>query len=230
MKYLFSWLLVCLALPTHAQNAQVFAKSDLPTFYVNCTQEMFFILPEKLAGKSWTYSSDNGTVKLQTHRADFDILQIVPYKAGKGIITATSGTTTETAVFEVVKIPSPVAILADSLGREVNIMNPLSISKVKQVILQPDPFFAKVLPNEAKYEVESISATVFRGGKSVGNLQNRNQYFQFETLKDADGKKNIITPGDAVQVTVANVKRLTPQGTRESVYIKQPYMAFFVKE
>lgn len=229
MRYLLSWLLATLALPTLAQNAQLFVKNTQPTLYVNCEQEVLFVLPEKHVGKKWTYTSNNGTVSLKTQRNDFAILQIKPNSVGKGIITASTEKVTETLAFEAVAIPSPELFLADSLKREVGIENPVTMWGAIQIIAKPQGFFANQLPKEANYQVTTVSTTVFREGRSVAKIRREDGKLGLETLKDEKNQDFLLKSGDGIQVTVESVVRLTSDGKTETVRLKQPYISFFVK-
>ena len=228
MKYLFSWLLATFALPASAQNAQLLLKNPLPTLYAKCEQEVYFILPEKQAGKNWAYTSNNGTVTLKTQRNDFAILQIKPAMVGKGVITASADKAVENLTFDVVAVPSPTLFMADSLKREVSIQDPIGMLDANQVIAKPNTLFANQLPKEANYEVSGITTSIFRGGRSIAMMRSVDGKLKLETLKDAENKGYLLKSGDGIQVTV-EATRLTSDGKTEKVRLEQPYMAFFVK-
>lgn len=229
MRYLLSWLLATLALPTLAQNTQLFVKNTQPTLYVNCEQEVLFVLPEKHVGKKWTYTSNNGTVSLKTQRNDFAILQIKPNSVGKGIITASTEKVTETLAFEAIAIPLPEVFVADSLKREVRIEDPVTMWDANQIVVTPQTLFANQLPREANYQVATVSATVFRNGRSIARIRRADGKLGLETLKDEEKDEYLLKAGDGIQVTVESVVRLTSDGKTETVRLKQPYISFFVK-
>lgn len=227
--------LIGASLPTLAQtaptNVALVKSPEANILYKDCQNEVYFFFSEAQTGKDWTYTSEQASLELLTHRQDYDVLNISPTYVGKVVVTAKSGDITQNFELNVRPVPPPRVYLAGyATQEETNISKPVELEKIKQVVAKPDADFAQILPTEAQYDVFNATASVFRNGKSIASLQTYNGKFDWANIAfNENTKEKKILSGDAIQITVNKIMRNTAQGTRNEIRIPQPYISFFVK-
>lgn len=234
LKYLFSLLLSCFTLSLWAQNEVQLGKIQKnahTVLYKGCQNEIHFFFPEKWAGKEWTYTIDYGKIEVLEHRHDYDFVLISPDLIGDCTIRMKSGEIEQTYTMRVNPVPPPVFYLASEFtDAELSLKNPVSPNEVKQIVVKADATFQQFLPHEAKYQVWKSSATVFRGGRSIGHTRFSDGKIDFSKIEFTNKKgAKSLQAGDGVQLTVEEVVRIDAQGRPQRVNIPQPYAGFFIK-
>lgn len=225
-KLLFIFLIIVFTLNHNNIQAQdtpdifigVAPPVDYP-LYVGCQNYLNIFFGKKM--KKSKLETDNGEIKI----LDKNKVIVIPEKMGDltFFIKNKKGKILTQKTFKVLRIPPPKMILTSNLGTEINPETPLP-KETNKVKINPkaDLNFKMMVPEDAKYTIESMEIRVFRGGRVISNvLQENSDTIDLEKLK--------LKGNEGVQIKILKVLRTSSIGNLESARPANTFVSFYVK-
>ncbi len=182
--------------------------------YKNCVNPLITSVPALGAAYNPSYSVKNGRA---IPGGKVGSVSIVPTAEGKCVLRVTSdGKEVGESVFTVNTVPPPTIKPSIDITKPVPLVNSITLE------VKPDEIFARTLPNEANYRINSVEVSQFRNGRLklsktfTGNVLNMRQFPDRQ-------------PGDSFQIKVIDVSRITVSAGIEQTKVTNPYSSFLTR-
>ncbi|MEQ8925986.1 MAG: gliding motility protein GldM [Fulvivirga sp.] len=180
----------------------------LSALYMNCGNELDVQVPA--LGTSYNPSFSSGDAQVIKGQQAGKVTVIPKGRSKVKLTVSNAGSTLGTETFDVKKVPPP-NIAITNRGKPVNMDDGekgAALSSIR-VSAEADENFAREVPKDARYRVESIEVKLARGGRQI-----KVDKFTSENV-DLRAFRSLFRPGDQLKVKIERVSRRTYTGENE---------------
>lgn len=180
----------------------------LSALYMNCGNELDVQVPA--LGTSYNPSFSSGDAKVVKGTQTGKVTVIPTGRSKVKLTVSNAGSNLGTETFDVKKVPPPNIVITNR-GKPVNMDDGekgAALSSIR-VAAEADENFAREVPKDARYRIESIEVKLARGGRQI-----KVDKFTSENV-DLRAFRSLFRPGDQLKVKVERVSRRTFTGENE---------------
>ena len=186
---------------------------NAPTLYLNCGNRISIEIPALGASYNPNYKVTGGSIIKGDKPGN---VTIIPVSEELVITVLNGGAVIGKEILHAKPVPNPHYVARGSNGVNIDLKNgiPGTDLTTLRVEAEPEENFKIEAPKDSKYEISSVEVILARGTQRVATIN------AISGIIDVSYWKDKVQPGDRIVVDIKNVTRLTYDGGREPVEVK----------